>query len=338
MRAVFRADASPTIGGGHVMRCLTLADGLAARGWTCAFATVFGTPETVPTLAASGHCVSVLVRDSPDALRREWPEGVDLLVVDHYGRDAAYERACRPWARRILVIDDLADRPHDADLLLDQTFGRDPADYRALVPVGCRLLAGSDHALLRPAFARARPAALDRRAAGGGVARLLVALGMGDPDDATGVVLDGIARAGLDVAVDVVLGGRAPHLEAVRRRAAALPRPGRVLCDVADMAGLMAAADLAVGAGGTTSWERGCLGLPTLILNTADNQEKIARELAAAGAVLLLGRHPGVAPDAVADALAGLAADPERRRAMSRAAAALCDGLGVERALKEIMK
>ncbi|MBY0431842.1 MAG: hypothetical protein K2Q10_11635, partial [Rhodospirillales bacterium] len=113
LTAVFRADAEPAIGGGHVMRCLTLADALAARGWRCHFACRPGTPEMVLALAASGHAVVPLADPSPAALAARWPAGCGLLVVDNYGLDAAYERACRPWAGRILVFDDLADRPHD---------------------------------------------------------------------------------------------------------------------------------------------------------------------------------------------------------------------------------
>lgn len=198
------------------------------------------------------------------------------------------------------------------------------------------MLSGCGYALLRPAFAAARPAALARRERGGPVERLLIAMGLGDPDDATGFALTAIARTGLDVDVDIVLGSAAPHLARVRALAAALPRPGRVLCDVSDMAGLMAGADLAFGAGGTTSWERCCLGLPTLTLVFADNQAKIAAELAAAGAIVPLGRHPGIDVGVAAAILAGLAANDDRRAAMSRTAAALCDGAGVERVTREI--
>ncbi|MBY0429663.1 MAG: UDP-2,4-diacetamido-2,4,6-trideoxy-beta-L-altropyranose hydrolase, partial [Rhodospirillales bacterium] len=208
------------------------------------------------------------------------------------------------------------------------------ADYRPLVPMACRILAGACYALLRPAFAARRPAALARRRAAGSVERILVAMGMGDPDDASGRVLDGIRRSGTAAAVDIVLGGRAPHLDAVRRRAAELPGPARVLTDVADMAGLMTEADLAFGAGGTTSWERCCLGLPSLILVVADNQDKIAAELAAAGAVLRLGRHPEMPATAIAAALLSL--DGPCRRAMAETAAGICDGRGIEHVLEAL--
>jgi UDP-2,4-diacetamido-2,4,6-trideoxy-beta-L-altropyranose hydrolase len=324
--AVFRADASATVGAGHVMRCLTLARRLAEEGWRFAFASAPGTPAAVPELAG----VELSEAVEPGAMALRWPGGCDLLVVDSYALGRDFERACRPWARRILAIDDAPSRPHDADLLLDQTLGRAPADYAGLVPPGCAVLAGTPYALLRPGFAAARPAALGRRAAGGPARRLLVSLGQGDPDDATGLVLDGVAEAALDLEVDVVMGAAAPHLESVRRRAARVG--ARVLVSVADMDRLSAEADIALGAGGVTAWERCALGLPTILVQTAANQADNAAALAAAGAALDLGPLPGVTPARVAEALRRLAGDAPARLAMARAAGTLCDGYGVHRA------
>lgn len=320
-RAVFRADAGARIGTGHVVRCLTLADALAEHGWESLFACTEETVATVPALARYRIVPAGAPEDLPPA---------ELLVVDHYGLDSAYERRARARARRVLVLDDLADRPHDADLLLDQNLGRTAADYAGLLPHGCRLLLGPQWALLRPQFAAARPAALARRQQGGPVRRLLVAFGGTDPDNATGLALEAIARAGLEAAVDVVLGPRAPHLDSVRRQAAALPA-ARVLTGVEDMAALMAAADLAIGAGGTSSWERCCLGLPTLLVVIAGNQEHIARALADAGAALAAGRMSELSPDGLAALLRATAADSACLATMSECAAGICDGSGINR-------
>ncbi|MBP2316065.1 UDP-2,4-diacetamido-2,4,6-trideoxy-beta-L-altropyranose hydrolase [Azospirillum soli] len=313
-----------------------MADGMSARGWRTAFAVAPGTPEAAAALPRSQHEFRILEDPTPETLAASWPEGAELLVVDHYDLDACWERANRPWARRILAIDDLANRPHDADILLDQTFGRAAEEYRGLVGPDCRIFTGSTHALLRPVFAAAQPAALARRVLLPAEPRVLVAMGMSDPDDATGLVLDGIAASGLPLRVDVVLGSGAPHVERVRARTTSMPQPARLLCDVTDMAGLMVEADLAVGAGGTTSWERCCLGLPGLVIVTANNQERIAHELDAAGAIQMLGRHPSVPASAVAEALSVLVHDDQARIAMSRAATALCDGLGCERLLEDL--
>ena len=147
--AVFRCDGSTAIGGGHVRRCLTLADALGEAGWARAFAVGAETLAVIPGLAEAVDQVAVLegpVDDEPAQIAEAFGGTWDLLVVDHYRRDARFEAGCRPWAERILVIDDLADRRHDADFLLDQTLGRKPADYAARVPPRCRVLTGSRYA------------------------------------------------------------------------------------------------------------------------------------------------------------------------------------------------
>ena len=135
--AVFRCDGSAAIGGGHVRRCLTLAEALGEAGWARAFAVREETLAVIPGLTEAVDQVAVLdgpIEDEPARVAEAFGDAWDLLVVDHYRRDARFETACRPWTARIFVIDDLADRRHDADLVLDQTFGRKPTDYAAMVP------------------------------------------------------------------------------------------------------------------------------------------------------------------------------------------------------------
>jgi UDP-2,4-diacetamido-2,4,6-trideoxy-beta-L-altropyranose hydrolase len=338
--AVFRCDGSAAIGGGHVRRCLTLANALGEAGWACAFAVGAETLAVIPGLAEAVDRVAVLdgpVDDEPARIAEVFGESWDLLVVDHYRRDARFETACREWAERILVIDDLADRRHDADLLLDQTLGRKPADYATLVAPRCRVLSGARYALIRPAFAARRRAALARREQGRPVSRILVAAGATDADNVTGIVLQGICESGLSAAVDVVLGAGAPHRAAVATLAAAMPQRTRLHVDCENMAELMAAADIAVGAAGTTSWERCCLGLPSVVIITADNQARVAERLAAAGACVAIGRRRDIMPAMVAGPVTVLANDAGRRRAMARAAAVICDGRGVKRLLAELI-
>ncbi len=317
------------------MRCLALAEALAADGWETAFATGPGALATAPAL--TGHEVLEIdapAEDEPTVLVDHWPGGCRLLVTDHYGRGADFERACRPWCETILAIDDLADRRHDCDFLLDQTAGRVAADYASLVPAGSRMLLGTAYALLRPEFARMRGQTLPRDPSGP-VKRLFVSLGATDPHGITVLVLDGITKSGLEVDVDVALGSSAPQLDAVREKAARLPGPVRLHIDSEDIAALMAGADLAFGAGGNSAWERCCVGLPTIMLVLAENQRHVAAALAAAGATSLLdGPCPSVAN--VAKALSGLASDGNRRHALAEAAAAMCDGRGVARVMMEL--
>lgn len=336
MRALFRADASAMLGGGHVMRCLTLARVMAVQGWHCRFAGRQETLATVPALAASGFDFVPL--DGPPELEPERMaaasgDGCDLLVVDDYRWQAGQEQACRHFARRILVIDDLADRPHDADILLDQTHGRKAADYAGLLPAAAEVRLGAGYALLRPDFYQRRGASLARRQSGG-LQRILVTMGLTDAPNATGLAIAGIVQAcrqlGRRIAVDIVLGESAPY----RREIAAQAQAAGMQLHVGptDMAGLMVTADLAIGAAGSTAWERCCLGLPSLMLITADNQRQVAAGLEATGAALVLGTWPGVTAGALADAVCHLA-EPQRLLAMGLAGAQLCDGRGALRML-----
>jgi len=333
---VFRADASAAVGSGHVVRCLALAGQYATLQWRCGFACAPGSPAVVTALA-DGR-LELLQLDGPPeaepaALRRRWPEGADLLVVDHYGRDGAFEIACRGWARRILAIDDYRDRPHAADFVLDPT-PRAPADD-AVCCAG--RLDGPAHALLGPAFRRLRQDGLRRRREAGPVRRILVSLGGTDPDGLTSAVLSACALSGVDAALDVVSGPAAPHLEQVRAALARLPQPAELHVGTARMAELMATADLAIGAGGGTALERCCLGLPSLVLVAAENQQEVVAGLVTAGAARPLA-PPGRFDAAYAAAvLADLAADGEARRTMAERAAALCDGAGVFRTVLALL-
>lgn len=293
-RVVIRADASPTIGGGHVMRCLALANVLAERNAVVTFACRTGTVETVPALAISGYAIADLAgpeADEPGEMAVRFAEGADLLVVDHYRWRAHQEAACRAWAGKILVIDDLADRRHDCDVLLDQNLGRAEDDYVGLAPPAARLLIGPVYALLRPEFARARPAALARRAEGGRVRRILVSMGLTDPGNVTSTALD--ALAGLSevaagaVEVVAVLGREAPFRAAVEARVRKMGPSARLVVEPPDMAAEMSAADLCIGAGGSSSWERCAVGLPTVVVIAAENQRHSAVILDAVGAAEL---------------------------------------------------
>lgn len=328
--ALIRCDAAPAIGAGHVMRCLTLADALAAEGWRCGFVCAEGTAAAVAALRARPYAVTERPGPGPDDLRAAAPDGVDLLVVDHYGWDAAREAPLRGWARRILVIDDLADRAHACDLLLDQSPARRATDYAGLVPAQAVLLTGGAYALIRPEIAAARPwnAALSTTEP-----RVIVAPGATDPDNVTEVFLAGLAGTGLEA--DVILSSAAPHLERVRAACAAAPFPARLHVDVRDMAALQAGARLAVGAPGGSALERCVLGLPSLLVVTADNQLTNARALTDAGAARLLGRADALTAEAVAAAVQAL--DEAALSAMRQAALALCDGRGRGRVLNVLL-
>lgn len=353
MKVVFRADASLQIGTGHVMRCLTLADALKAQGAECHFICREHPGNLIEHIRSKGYPAHALslrepvgASSEPALVHAAWlgstqeqeaaecavilgELNTDWLVVDHYALDARWETALKPYCRKLMVIDDLADRSHQCDLLLDQTFGRNPEDYTSRVPGDCTLLCGSQYALLRPEFAALRSYSLQRRN-DSSLEHLLITMGGVDKDNATGQVLCALQSTELpgNCRITVVMGATSPWLAEVRQQAAQMPWPTGVSVGVSNMAQLMADSDLAIGAAGATSWERCCLGLPTVMVVLADNQKKVAHGLEQAGAVLVLKKSQQIL-ECLPALVASLASSPVQRAAMCGTAAHITDGSGV---------
>jgi UDP-2,4-diacetamido-2,4,6-trideoxy-beta-L-altropyranose hydrolase len=329
MRVVFRADAGPAIGSGHVMRSLALGRAFSAGGWVVGLAATRDTFESVRALAVS-EVERIILSGAPEHEAAELAvhSPINVLVVDHYGRGAVFEQACRAFAKRIVVVDDLANRAHDCDLLVDSN-AASAAAYHALVPANCPVLAGPAYAALDPAFRRVRAAALARRD-GRPVERVLIGFGQVDLPNATARALRALEHTRYRGAIDVALGRAAPHLATIRKEISAR---ARLHVDTADMAALMTEADLAFGAGGTTSWERCCLGLPALLVEIADNQRGVIAALERTGAALGVGADAQTDPEALAGALRALLADGKRRMRMGAVSASLVDGRGADRIL-----
>lgn len=308
MKVAFRTDASLEIGTGHVMRCLTLADALHKRGVQSTFVCRPHVGHLLDLIQQHGHAAIALSPSdslfsaSADPNHAKWlgtdwsndavqtrqsiaSQVVDWLVVDHYALDRRWESSLRSQARRIFAIDDLADRPHDCDLLLDQNLGRQTNDYCGLLGSETRTLIGPSYALLRPEFSKWRKYSLERRK-NPDLKNLLITMGGVDQRNATGKVLDLLSRCEVpaDLRITVVMGSNAPWLAQVQAQAAEMSHPTQVLDSVNNMAQLMAESDLCIGAAGSTAWERCALGLPTLVLILAANQESGAMALHAHGA------------------------------------------------------
>ncbi|MDO9140127.1 MAG: UDP-2,4-diacetamido-2,4,6-trideoxy-beta-L-altropyranose hydrolase [Methylobacter sp.] len=361
MNIAFRTDASLQIGSGHVMRCLTLADALQAAGEQCHFICREQPGHLIAQIRQRGFAVTVLPMMATEALSAneqgsgaqsnyaawlgaDWAtdaaqtkadmdeSAIDWLIVDHYALDARWEQTLRPQCRKLMVIDDLADRPHDCDLLLDQNLGRDAVDYSRLVPEHCRVLAGAGYALLRPEFAALREESLRRRAVPQ-LKQLLITMGGVDQADATGKVLEALKDCLLPInlRITVVMGAHAPWLERVKMLAKQLPQTTEVKVNVDNMAQLMADSDLAIGAAGSTSWERCCLGLPTILVVLADNQRKGAAALEQHGSVRLLGDAAAI-PGALQSTLGALVSADALNR-LSRKSCLITDGQGTIRVL-----
>lgn len=337
------------------MRCLSLANALAAKGGQVRFVCHRLSGTLAGLVRQAGHELVALAdgdaagqpEDAPHARQGEDREAADArntmralsdrswdwLVVDHYRLSARWESALRACAGRILVIDDFANRIHDCDALLDPGVVAPASSCRERqVPQGCRLLLGPGYALLRDQFARQRASVSVRR---GPVRRVLILMGGMDSGNETEKAIRAVARIPQRTFdVEVVVGADHPALAQVR---AACDRHGyRCHVQVADVAAVMARVDLAIGGCGSSSWERCCLGLPTIGLTLAENQASIAKGLEERGAIVHLGDAADVSETDLAEALLGLIRDPQQLAALSAAALELTDGKGAER-VREFM-
>jgi UDP-2,4-diacetamido-2,4,6-trideoxy-beta-L-altropyranose hydrolase len=354
MHIAFRADASSQIGTGHFMRCLTLADALKQRGAHCRFISRQLPAHLAEMLSGRGHEFAQLsapagASDSDELTHAAWL-GVgqrtdahetstvlsdghwDWLVVDHYAIDRRWESRLRSVVGQIMVIDDLADRQHDCDVLLDQNYYLQmESRYSGRVPTHCRLLLGPRYALLREEFRHWRAGISPRR---GPVQRLLVFFGGVDADNCTGQALKALRNLDdCELAVDVVIGASHPN----RGQIESMCADAHYSCHVQTqrMAELMAGADLAIGAGGSATWERCCLGLPCITLCTAENQSKQVEHAAVEGLLYAPELHGDIARG-IGRHLVALMENDFLRQCLSLKSLSAADGLGAQRVVDKM--
>lgn len=337
-----RADASVNIGTGHIMRCLTLADELRPHGVAISFLCREEPGNLIHFIETKGYRVYCLParidRESERSLvqniLREQPVFPDWLVVDHYGLDRSYESPLRKFVKHIMVIDDRANRSHDCDLLLDQNYRLNYARYQGLIPDDSVQLLGPEYVLLRSQFREAREL-LHR--GNDGVKRLLVSMGGSDPNNETSKVLRAIQKLKTpDIATDVVIGASNPHRDDIEVLVSQIPQ---ATChfQVKNMAALMAAADIGIGAGGTTTWERCCLGLPSIVITLSEDQRDIATSLDKNGVVINLGWYETVTENMIKEAIEALIRDTNRRERLCVRGKNLIDGRGITRVVEKMM-
>lgn len=348
MKVVFRADASSRMGIGHLMRCLTLAEALHERGADTCFicrdhpgnliellrrqampVTVLPAPAQTPEVNSEGYVASLDVTQAEDAeqtieaLHGDCP---DWLVVDHYGLDADWEQRLRPYTAKLMVIDDMANLRHDCDLLLNQNYSGEVENcYSDLVSEKCRLLLGPRYALLRPEYEAYRRTLQPR---GVVVRRVLVFFGNSDPHNITSLALEALSAPEFQhLEVDVVVGANNAQRVALEEQVLARPLTN-MYGSRPHLADLMSHADLAIGAGDGTTWERICLGLPSLVVSIAGNQRQTCDALARAELIQHIGSFRDVRSTDLIDALKGWIRNPERLLACSTLSPLLVDGLG----------
>lgn len=343
------------------MRCLTLADELVRQGHECQFIcreheghlgelitskgyklTLLSSRNDNELGATNGNSDSYALwlglpwqEDAKETFDTLKPHKLDWLVVDHYALDAKWERYLAKTVSNIMVIDDLANRPHECMLLLDQNLGRDVSDYDKLLSADCQRLIGPRYALLRREFAEIREQSLSRRKRPK-LKRILISLGGVDRTNVTGQILEELAKSTLPATteLDIIMGSAAPYLYEVQQQLTYLPFSATVNVGVNDMAHRMYLADLSIGAAGGTSWERCCLGLPAVLVVLAENQVAGGMALEASGAASVIGDTAQIETTLLS--LLGSLSDSNRLKKMSNAAANITDGRGIFEVVKSM--
>lgn len=335
------------------MRCLTLADELRDRGAECYFICREHTGNLIGLIRGRGFVVAAIPIGSADVvpedamptahahwLGSDWQIDAkqtlevvqaikpDWLVVDHYAIDARWEQRLRSARKKLMVIDDLADRKHECDLLLDQNWYGDAMSrrYQRLSPDHCVTLLGPKYALLRPEYAAIRASMVARK---GEIGRVLVFMGGSDPTNETAKVLTALSHPDFaKLEVDVVLGHNHPDAEGIAAQVEL--RFGTTLYRaLPSLAELMMTADLMIGAGGSTTWERMCLGLPAIVIAVAANQMATNLALMRAGYIDFLGEMNDVSASNIAEALNRYLSDSMRLMTQSSLGQELVRGDGV---------
>ncbi len=353
MKIVFRVDASARMGSGHLMRCLTLAEALRERGAQTHFICREHVGNLIAMLQQKAIPISVLyaptvgdttygedyaawlgvtqAEDAEQTIRALNGEKPDWLVVDHYGLDIDWEKRLRPYVGKLLVIDDLANRHHDCDVLLDQNYSVEGEQrYASFVTPLCKVMLGPGYALLRKEFKvireRLEPRAHELK-------KILVFFTAGDDQGETLKAMQGIELFGKIECIDVVVGQSNPsNVEIIKK---CDEHQWGYHCQVDYMPTLIAQADLVIGAGGSSNWERCALGVPALVVIIAENQAPIAQALGRADVIVNLGWSRDLQAADYANAL--IALNHDCLAAMSEKALALVDARGAERMADVLM-
>ncbi|MCG2579692.1 MAG: UDP-2,4-diacetamido-2,4,6-trideoxy-beta-L-altropyranose hydrolase [Marinobacter sp.] len=345
------------------MRCLTLADELRINGASCHFITREQQGDMAEAIRSRKHRVHVLPKvplserndQTPDDpphyhwLRSGWEHDADQsrsilsnlmpqwLIIDHYGIDHRWEEALSEYCDNMMVIDDLADRAHQCDLLLDQNWHGQTTHkrYNTLVPDKTIKLLGPEYALLRPDYPLLR-SLMPRR--DGNITRVLVFMGGSDPGNETEKAIKALSSPDLcHLVIDVVLGANHPDPEGIAALCKARSRVN-IHQNLPGLAGLMVRADLMVGAGGATTWERMCLGLPSIIISIANNQTPTNRALMEAGFINFLGESSDVSGQDIAVAVRRSLAFREPMQLQSRLIESLVPGDGVAKTVSHLIR
>jgi UDP-2,4-diacetamido-2,4,6-trideoxy-beta-L-altropyranose hydrolase len=338
---VIRADASQYIGYGHIMRCLSLAGELKKRNVEVNFICREDKGNLIEFIKGNNFGVLRLPSEISIEKDAELTSALlfgktgspDYLIVDHYGLDISWEEYLKPHAKRMMVIDDFVNRKHICDILLNQNYGIKAQEYDDLVPHECKKLTGTSYVLLRDQFKAIRKEIPQHS---GEVKKIFIFFGGADATNETKKAIEAMRILDKpDVSFIVLVGNSNPHREQIRDFCTSL-RHVEYYQQVNDIVSLMIEADLAIGAGGSNTWERCCLGLPSIVTILAENQKLIVETLDKDGIVLNAGWFENVTASSMASTVNKLVDDKNTLRSMSAKAMKIVDGEGTIRVVEEM--
>lgn len=359
MNIVFRVDASEEIGTGHVMRCLVLARDLIKVNAEVSFIcrdlkgnlmdyikdngfTVYSLPALKDRKSSdkkSGDldwhriCWRIDAHQTMNVIKKLFDKS--WLIIDHYALDGKWERTLKPFVKKIMVIDDLADRGHECQVLLDQNLYKNmEVRYRHLISGTTKTLLGPKYLLLREEFRNL----ISTKKRNGKVNRLLISFGGSDPTNETMKVLRAVDSLGYPhLSVDVVIGFSNPKYSSIKRFCAHKPHLN-IHYQIDYIAELMVNADLAIGAGGSSTWERCYAGLPTITIETAPNQSEILNYLSELKVIDHLGKSKEISEKDLINRLQYLIDRPDLVKEMSRKSQTLMEEVEIGAVAKLIAK
>ena len=361
MKIIFRTDSSSEIGAGHVMRCLTLAKILKKRGSDCKFVCRKLKGNFIKKIKKENFEVITLYNQNQKKIVRNYDRSrskylkwlnttlqndakqtidalhlkkIDLLIVDHYSLDKSWEKKLRPYTSKIMVIDDLANRFHDCDFLLDQNLGSSKKRYKKLVPNKCKQFHGSKYVLINQIYASKKFKLKNRS---GKINQILIYFGSGNDSlkfikIALKVFCDPEL---LNINLDIVFNGSSSGFLDIKQIAKKRGKC-RIHVDLPNLSKLILKADLAIGAAGSTTWERCLAGLPSILIISDTNQEIIAKFMKSVGAAFIF-RPSSKLEKEFKNSVKLLINEPNTCLKMGRNAHKICDGYGSERVAEEII-
>lgn len=346
MTYAFRVDSSTRIGTGHLVRCLTLAKELRSRGEGSIFLCQHLDGNVISQVLdadfevlrmdinSSDHNVAEL-QDATEFLRLIRALSITSVIVDHYDLSLAWEEMVGQQVDQVMVIDDFVHRQHHCDLLLNQNLVP-PNDHSFSISQhgAKRTLIGPKYALLQQEYALLRSI---RSLQDSAVERISVFMGGSDPDNITELVVHALLDMGLkDIAIDVVVGSTNPHR--TKLQATFEDHPSiNFHSKLSSLAPLLNSSNLAIGAGGTTNWERMCLGVPSVVVDIAENQREICVELARVGLIEYIGSAFSIEPVNIQNAVEKLCSDQSLRRQFSCKGQVTVDGFGANRVVETLL-